>query len=158
MSHISGYGGTMTYSSTSTDQNFDALDALNPIALQSWSITQETDNFKVFTKGEAWKTSFATGSRWRGTATYILDRPDPDGILAADGRNMEIRGDDADGGETGDNDAEAKTFDGTFLVNADIIYTGEAWVTSMSPASPLDAEATMTVEFRGKGALTLVGA
>jgi hypothetical protein len=134
----------MTYTATSTDTNFAADDALNPLALETWNITQETDSFKVFTKSEAFKTTFGTRSRWRGTATYIMERPTT-GIITSAGRNMEIRGDGV---------VAHKQFVGTFVTGSGEVFTGTALVVGLDTDCPLDGPDMVNVTFKGDGELT----
>lgn len=140
MAHLSGYLGSMTYTATSSDSNFDALDVLNDFALESWEVTQETDTFKVFAKSEAWKATFAMRSRWRGTATYLVEG----GVLAANGRNMEIRG----------SGVGHKTFVGTFVTGSGEAYTGTGLIVGMNTDDPLDGPVRITVDMKGDGAFT----
>ncbi len=144
MAHLSGYEGSMTYTGTSSDTNFDAEDTLNDLALESWTITQETDSFKVFAKSEAFKTTFCTRSRWSGTATYVVES----GVLALNGRNMEIRGDGI---------AAHKQFIGTFITATGDSYSGTALVVGMNTEDPLDGPARITVDFKGDGSLSFTG-
>ena len=140
MAHLSGYTGSLTYSTPASNVLFSPTDA--SVILQSWTVTQTTDTHEAIAKGDIGVTTFPMASRWTGTATYLQQ----DTVAAANDGDLAIR-----------EDSTGKAIAVSFVTDTGDSYDGTGFVTSISTDDPLDGPVTVTVEFTGNGILAQTG-
>lgn len=138
MAHMSGYSGAITYAGAEGPTVW--APTTSEIALQSWTLHQETQTFECLAKGEAFFTKFATISRWTGTATYILQTA----LTTATDDFLTVR-------EAAQ--ALVKKADITLNTTDGLQWDGNAWVTRTEFDDPLDGPALVVIEFTGDGGL-----
>lgn len=139
MGHISGYTGTVTFTGAVGVAVF--APTTTEIKLEGWTLHQETDTFEAIAKGESHYARFGTVTRWRGTASFLV-QADLDTTTDA---YLTIR--------TSGN-ASSKMIDLTLDTVGGKQWDGNAHLTNMTFDDPLDGPVKVDIEF--VGTLTLV--
>lgn len=142
MSHMSGYGGTLTLGTAAATEFGPVSTGVSPdIGIQRWVVIAETDTFEAYSKGESFVTTFNTGTRWRATIEALMES-----TMAA--ANLDIRLDEQIAKTMGDGTDHVK-----FFTQADNYLLGKGFVTAVDFDDPLDGPVTATIEMEGDGAL-----
>jgi hypothetical protein len=143
MAHISGYTGSISFTGGDDDAIFSP--SSTEMKLTEWEVTQLTDSFGAFAKGEAWEAAFGAGSEWGGRLRFL-----PQDILAlGEHEHFEIR-------ESTKSSPKTFTADFESVASGDK-YTGSGIITGMRSVSPLEGPYEIEVNFEGDGALTYTG-
>lgn len=138
MAHISGYSGTITFGGVVGVAVFKPT--TSELELTEWTLHQETDTFEALAKGESHYTRFATVSRWRGTASFLLQAD----LDTTTDSYLTIR--------TTDN-ASSKMITLTLDTVTGKQWDGSAHLTNMTFDDPLDGPVTVDIEFVGTGTM-----
>lgn len=129
MAHQSGYGGSVVFG---TGDAFSAI----AVAVEAWSVNQNTELIEARAKGEGWKTKFAGASEWDGQITCLHQDDATNGLLVASATGA------------------SRTFTDLLLkINAADYLTGSGFVSTVAIDDPVDGPAKVTYGLTGNGAL-----
>lgn len=76
MAHQSGFGGSVTLGSGNAPSGIG-------VAVEEWTVDQNTETAEAYAKQELWKTKFAGPSDWTAQITCLLQDNATNGLIVA---------------------------------------------------------------------------